>query len=1034
MMSISTVSAGAAASGYYKEEGYYKAGSDEAKNSAAWFGKDAEAQGLTGQVDDQRFAELLEGQAPDGKLMGRYVDGERQHRPGLDLTFSASKSASIAALVVGDTRVIEAHDKAVRAAMEVVEERFAKTRIQKDGEIVTTKAEGIIAGIYRHDTSRALDPNLHSHAVIANMVKNENGTYTALTNEAIFKHQKLITEVYRSDFEARLKEMGIATERGKYGEVNLTAIPQHVSDQFSTRRKEILEALKARGDEINAKTAEKAALATRAAKHGGLDRDALRAEWRDQASGFGLSRDTLEKGRVDSIAPAPSIPFDQQRAPSPGRMPPESRGLLERARDALTGAVTPGSAEHPTHVQTAVSKAVAHLSEREAAYSRIDLTVTAMRFSPSAQLETVEREIEARLNTGDLFRDPTTDLVTDIASVALERAILRTWRETSKLNTLKLRTTNDLSPKADLNNRLGKTRTLTDGQKDAILTSLTGQGRYVGVQGYAGTGKTFMLERMAHYAAQSGYAIKAYGPSHQSVQELGKVLGRADTLAKQLTAERNHPQQADNRKTILVLDEASMVSGRDMRSFMDYAERTKAARVVLVGDTKQLDAVAAGHPFKQLQEAGMPVAIMDEVRRQENPELRQAVLSAMRGDIDAAFERLKGHVHQVDNIAQAATRAYMSLKPDLRAETRILTLTNAMRKEISAALREELKERGQVGYHDTRLDGLANRQLSQVEASEARNYAPGDTVIPTATSKQYGLTKNTAYRVADVDRASNTLTLTHDKSGETTLPLSASFNRREIGKTLVVYAPEERALAWGDQIRFRITDKETGITNGQRGTVTSTRDGMIKVKTKDGQTHELKPDSIAARGIEHDYAATTHAVQGETVDRVLVAMSSAERLVTQKSFYVEISRARHEAILLTDDPDRLAQTIATETGERVSALETWQEDRLNAERDDSRDKDREHDEKADRQTGRELASREADPRHDDDKARDQNDDPRAKGEDQTNGQDRGKDTVREGQDKGALGSSIIDKDTAEKIREIEQHIERQREKAKEITR
>ena len=113
MMSIATVSAGAAASGYYKEEGYYKAGSQEGEKASAWFGKAAEEKGLVGTVDDDRFAQLLEGKTPEGNLMGRYVDGERQHRPGLDLTFSASKSASVAALVIGDERVIAAHDAAV---------------------------------------------------------------------------------------------------------------------------------------------------------------------------------------------------------------------------------------------------------------------------------------------------------------------------------------------------------------------------------------------------------------------------------------------------------------------------------------------------------------------------------------------------------------------------------------------------------------------------------------------------------------------------------------------------------------------------------------------------------------------------------------------------------------------------------------------------------------------------------------------------------------------------------------------------------
>lgn len=291
MMSISNVSAGAASSGYYKEEGYYKSGSPEGEKATSWFGKGAEELGLTGNVDDKQFAEFLDGQAPDGKEMGRYVDGERQHRPGLDLTFSASKSASVAALVVGDERIVKAHDNAVRAAMEVVEERFVKTRFQQDGEIVTKNGEGIIAGIYRHDTSRALDPNLHSHAVIANMVKNENGGYSAIENKSVFKNQKLITEIYRSTFENELRDQGIATERGKYGEVNVSGISQEVVDSFSKRRQEIVDALDSKGLEVSPSTADKAALATRAAKHKDLDREALRENWKQDALTAGLSKD-----------------------------------------------------------------------------------------------------------------------------------------------------------------------------------------------------------------------------------------------------------------------------------------------------------------------------------------------------------------------------------------------------------------------------------------------------------------------------------------------------------------------------------------------------------------------------------------------------------------------------------------------------------------------------------------------------------------------------------------------------------------------
>ncbi|OBY26818.1 MobF family relaxase [Leisingera sp. JC1] len=935
MMSISNVSAGAAASGYYKQEGYYKAGTEEGERAATWFGKAAEENGLTGYVDDRHFAQLLDGEAPDGKLMGRYVDGERQHRPGLDLTFSASKSASVAALVIGDKRIIEAHDAAVRAAMTVVEERFIKTRFQQDGEIVTKTGEGIIAGIYRHDTSRALDPNLHSHAVIANMVKNENDGYSAIRNEAIYKNQKLITEIYRSDFENRMADLGIATERGKYGEVNISGISQEVTEAFSKRRQEILNALDNKGMDVSPQTADKAALATRAAKHQNLDRDALRETWRADALAAGLGRDQLDLGRMGHAAPQPVVPLDQQRPIDPLAEPGQPSGVFEKAKAMLSSAAAVARVE--TDPRQAVNRAVEHISERESAYSRADLTVAAMHFAYRSDFKAVDAEINRQIKAGRLFESGEDgQILTDKASVDLERSILATWRKAEKTGGLELPSEQGRTGDSLLARRLSVVRSLTDGQRASIETSLTGKGRYVGIQGYAGTGKTFMLEstkealtRMTHYAGQNGYEVKGYAPSHQAVNELTKVLGSAETLAKVVTAERHHPQDVDNSKTILVVDEASMVSAQDMRSFMDYAERTGAPRVVFVGDVQQLDAVAAGQPFAQMQKAGMRTAVMDEIRRQRNDDLKAAVYHSIRGEITSAFGRLEDNVLKVDDPRQEAAERFLALTPAERQGTRILTLTNAARAEINEAVREGLRQEGRIASDEVKVNGLLNRQLTEAMLADARSYAPGDVVMSVATSKEYGLKKNGLYVVREADHRGNRLTVEHEETGvRTTLPLAAKFNQRELGKALVAYEREARGMAEGDQVRFRITDPESGIKNGLRAEIKSTKGGVIEAETLEGSRIAIPADSLAARGLEHDYAATAHAVQGESVDRVIVAMRSTERLATQKSFYVEISRARDEAMLLTEDPERLSKTIEKETGIRQTALDAWLDGRL----------------------------------------------------------------------------------------------------------
>ena len=252
MMSGANVSAGAASSQYYRTEGYYIEGSPEAETSTQWFGKVAEEAGYSGKVDDKIFADLLDGKTPEGgRQMGRIVDGERQHRLGLDVTFSTSKSVSLMALVGGDDRLIAAHDKAVLAGMEAIQSTFAATRRQVDGTMQEITNVRLVSGLFRHDTSRELDPQLHTHAVIANMIKVlGEERYTALHNDSIYANRNAITEIYRTTLEREVRALGYATHRGEHNEVVLTDVSVEATQGFSKRAKAMREAMKEKRDPL----------------------------------------------------------------------------------------------------------------------------------------------------------------------------------------------------------------------------------------------------------------------------------------------------------------------------------------------------------------------------------------------------------------------------------------------------------------------------------------------------------------------------------------------------------------------------------------------------------------------------------------------------------------------------------------------------------------------------------------------------------------------------------------------------------------
>ena len=186
--SIGAVASPAQGVTYYERDGYYARDDPAHRDASAWAGKGAEALGLSGPVDPDTFKAVLEGKVPDGtgRQLGRKDrDGNIHHRPGRDVTLSAPKSVSLPALVGGDGRVVAAHDRAVTRTLAWIEDNAVETRMKdpETGRMVHAGDQGMVAVTFRHDTSRNLDPQLHTHAVLANMVQGEDGKWRTMANE-----------------------------------------------------------------------------------------------------------------------------------------------------------------------------------------------------------------------------------------------------------------------------------------------------------------------------------------------------------------------------------------------------------------------------------------------------------------------------------------------------------------------------------------------------------------------------------------------------------------------------------------------------------------------------------------------------------------------------------------------------------------------------------------------------------------------------------------------------------------------------------
>ena len=980
--SIGAVAAPAQGASYYERDGYYARDSPDHRQASAWAGRGAAGLGLQGPVDPDTFRAVLEGRVPDGsgKRLGRVGkdrgtpgSGEFHHRPGRDLTFSAPKSVSLAALVGGDARIVDAHDRAAGRAIDWFERNAAETRMKdpETGRMMRTGGQKTVIATFRHDASRNLDPALHTHAVIANMVQGEDGKWRTMANERLYASKMLLGAMYRNELAGELAKLGYGIEKTHAdGRFEIAGVPREVIDAYSTRRAEIEAAVAehgAGGTAENQRLAQRAALFTRAAKRD-VDRAALRESWLEQAAALRFDA----RGLVDEAA-------SRSVAREPG---PEASGGNTAARVVGDGGAPaadpvredPKAMPRETAAARAAAWAVAHLSEREAVFARTDLLAAALAWSPgAAPAGEVEREVAALEKAGTLHaaRLPGMDgLVTTDRALADERETVALMEAGQRRGAAPMR-----GRAVDKALRNGP---LTHGQREAVKLILSARDRTVGVQGYAGSGKTTMLRRARALLEKKGYAVRGLAPSASAARTLEGEAGIAsETLQRflarhagvaegRMTAKGAREMRAAFRKTALVVDEGSLASTVQARDLLRIADALRIPRVVLVGDAKQLDAVDAGKPFAQLQTAGMKTAVMDEIMRQRDPALKEAVEASLAGEIGRAFEKLGSNVAEAkpDNLAGAAAARWLALSPEARANTGLMAPSHTLRERINEIVRERLVRDGAVNGPAMNAERLVSRGYTGAEKTLAANYAPGDVVAFHRPYKRLGVDKGDELRVLGVDRMAHTVTLSGPRvQGNGGREVSWDPNRLAARASGVeVYRAEEIELRAGDRIRWTRNDSGLGLVNSGIAEVAKVDGARVTFRLEDGRMLDLHPGDPQLRHIDRAWASTVHAFQGRTVDNVIAAMEANHaKLTTQKSFYVEISRARDRAELVTDDRNALRETLEAVTGERIAALEAVGAERVKgpktapaADRGDGRESGGTSERQRDRTSGAEL--------------------------------------------------------------------------------
>jgi conjugative relaxase-like TrwC/TraI family protein len=838
---------------YYEKDDYYT----RDRSPSEWHGEGAHALGFSGPVDRQAFASLIEGQLPGGAKLHR---GGGARRGGTDFEFSAPKSFSIQALVNGDKRLIDVHRSAVAIARQRIEATIA-TRVTERGTMRLEFTRSAVIAQFEHATSRAGDPDLHSHVVVLNLTRRADGQWRSIENAEMFKEQRLMYETYLSELAKGAKDLGYGITIGKHGNPELAHITREQIEHFSRRSREVEAELQSVGVTREASTPQakrRAALSTRKAKQD-YDHAALRAEWIERGGDIGLQR----------------------------YLPAEGPRLPAVSESAFAG--------------EAVRFAVEHLSEREAAFNRRDALVESLRAARgTATSQAISAELDRQIATGDLVPDAGGQWLTTRTAIEAEQRLLTIelqGRDAVPAITVTMPHATEASSFSSLN----------AGQRLLVEVVLTTRNRIIGVNGLAGTGKTTALTVVRDLAEREGFDFVGLAPSHSAVRALQRSGIESQTVQRWLL-DRNAESKLTPR-SVVVLDEAGLVGTVTLRAVLERVERA-GGRAVLVGDVYQYESVEAGRGFAQLQQQGMQTAELSQMVRQREPTLARAARLSVREPARAL--ELLPVIEERDAAARHArmARDFGTLSASEQAQTLLLTGSHEARRDINERVRAEL---GFAGSGE-RIRVFRALDKTAAQKKQLETYQPGLAVRFDKDYRSLGAHRGDTAQVERVF-SDEMIVILPDGTHRTMAP------RRLNGKGWSVGVVEGLEVAAGERVRFTGTNSRAGYRNREHGVVEEIGADALAIRRSDGSTVRLARDRVLS--LDYCYAVTGHSAQGLDASRVVMEKDTHSRTTHRRSFYTDLTRARHVVVVVTDSTLRLARRVRSDHP-KIAALEVAQ--------------------------------------------------------------------------------------------------------------
>ena len=859
---------------------YYSEGE---KIAGQWFGQAAQVLGLDGIVGRDEFLNLCDNLDPRSgtRLTQRHkttrtiVDHDggvhevANRRVFYDFTFSPPKSVSIVALLGEDARVTEAHTQAVLVALQELE-RFAATRVHTGGSIADRNTGNVVCAIFRHDTSRALDPHLHSHCIVFNATHDATEKrWKALQNFEILRARKYIESVYYHELAQALRRFGYGIKNNLRGDFEVEGVSPELCERFSKRHNEIddrTSELLARKPHLTAGNIkgirEAVAGSERLRKIKGLRTETLRQLWTGQVS------DT-EREAIAAL--------------TRGRSPSQSESNKGDARAAVTWAED-------------------HVFDRRSVVPEYELWRHALAHARGqaislADVQQVTREREyIRGQHGPVEVTTRAGLEREWDIVCLAREGRGQFRPFSRV-----------LPSSSIS--------LEHDQRRAVERILGSHDFVTLFRGGAGTGKSYALRAVRKGLQDAGHTIQVIAPQRRQVIDLERDgFAGAQTVSEFLT------KQAMPRSAVVVVDEAGQIGAKQMQQLLHYVQ-DNGGRVILSGDTRQHGPVEASDALWAIEKySGLKPAELTEIRRQDPArartkaeraqisEYKRAVKDASEGRLADSFRRLDRHgaIVKCSSLDQQTRLAEQFL--ELVGKNHSVVVVSQTWSEIHKVndqVRAALKSRGLVGEEERSVTALEPVDLTNAQKRDNRFYTAETVVVPNRNAG--GFRRGQCARLVAITR--NGLVL---EGGGKVRTVPFRFADR-----LTVCQPKELALAAGDRLQLKAngrTRQGRRLANGELVSVDKVlADGRIKLQ--DGRVLETD-----YRRFVRGFAITSYASQGKTVDYVLFSDSAIKPATNRQQWYVTISRGRKGIRIFTSDKEQLRENILR-SGDRPLAMD-----------------------------------------------------------------------------------------------------------------